>query len=268
MFFHAKNGEIAVGNSIMDYVAFGTGTEPLVILPGLSDGLRTVRNTAKTKALAYRAFAKRYRVYIFSRKRELPHGYTTRDMARDQAEAMDRLRLGSACVLGISQGGMIAQYLVIDRPDLVKKLVLAVSLCRPNDTVRHTIPQRIEWARADDYHAIVVDTIDSSSSERRRKLYRIAYPFLGRFGGPKDFTRFIIHAEACLSHNSSAELSRISCPTLVIGGDSDRNVGSGTSEELAESISGSVLHIYPGLGHAAFLEAGDFNARVLKFLEE
>ena len=268
MLNNAKNGEVAVGNSIMDYVVFGAGTEPLIILPGLSDGLRTVRGTAKKQARTYRAYAKRYRVYIFSRKHDLHKGYTTRDMARDQAKAMDALGIGKANVLGISQGGMIAQYLAIDRPDLVKKLVLAVTLCRPNKTVYRTISRRIDWAKESDYHPIVVDTIETSCSLSRRKLYRPFYPFIGRTGAPDDFTRFLIHADACLNHDSSAELHRIDCPTLVIGGDSDRNIGEGTSEELAERIHRSELHIYPGLGHAAFLEAEDFMPRVLDFLSK
>ena len=100
------------------------------------------------------------------------------------------------------------------------------------------------------------------------RLYRLAFPVLGRFGKPQSFDRFLVHANACITHDASAELTRITCPTLVIGGDSDTNVGPGTSEELAERIPGRELHIYPGLGHAAFLEARDFKARVIRFLEK
>ena len=268
MFYSAKNGSIPIAGTEMDYVSFGRGTEPLVILPGLSDGLHTVKGTAAAKALSNRAFAREYRVYILSRRNALPEGFTTRDMAGDAAYAMRQLGIARANVLGISQGGMISQYLAIDHPELVKKLVLAVSLCRPNDTVRTTIPRRIVWAKAGDYRSIVLDTIQTSISPALLKLCRLAFPFLGRTGAPKSFDRFLIHANACVTHDASAELSRIACPTLVIGGDSDRNVGPGTSEELAERIPGSTLHIYPGLGHAAFLEAKDFKTQVLRFLKD
>ncbi len=50
-----------------------------------------------------------------------------REMAKDHAEAMTALGISKADVLGISQGGMIAQYLAIDYPDLVNKLILAVT---------------------------------------------------------------------------------------------------------------------------------------------
>ena len=60
-------------------------------------------------ALVYRGFAAAYQVYVFSRINELPENYTTRDMATDIAEAMEVLGLKRVAVLGISQGGMIAQ---------------------------------------------------------------------------------------------------------------------------------------------------------------
>ena len=46
MLQHAKNGQLAMDGTTMDYVSFGEGEEALVILPGLGDGLRTVRGMA------------------------------------------------------------------------------------------------------------------------------------------------------------------------------------------------------------------------------
>ena len=81
MLYNAKNGTIQIGNTEMDYIRFGTGGRILVMLPGLGDGLRSVKGTALPMALTYRAFAKGFTVYAFSRKNGLPQGYTTREMA-------------------------------------------------------------------------------------------------------------------------------------------------------------------------------------------
>lgn len=37
------NGSIKIGDTEMYYVSFGTGTKQMVVLPGLSDGLATVK---------------------------------------------------------------------------------------------------------------------------------------------------------------------------------------------------------------------------------
>ena len=136
---HAKNGCLRLAAGEMDYIRFGSGARPLVMLPGVGDGLKTVRGMALPFALLYRKLAKEFTVYVFSRRRELPPHFTTREMAADQNEAMAALGLSRAAVVGVSQGGMIAQWLAIDYSDKVGRLVLTVTLSRPNDTIRAVI---------------------------------------------------------------------------------------------------------------------------------
>ncbi|EQJ62890.1 MAG: alpha/beta fold hydrolase [[Clostridium] innocuum] len=139
MFYNARNCNIKIDDTDMDYISFGNGNKSLVIIPGLGDALKTVKGTAVTFALMYKLFAKDYKVYVFSRKNKLKQDCSTRDMATDLASVMKQLNITKAFVLGVSQGGMIAQYLAIDYPELVEKLVLAVTLCQPNETSKSVI---------------------------------------------------------------------------------------------------------------------------------
>lgn len=92
----------------MDHIRFGAGGRVLVILPGLGDGLRTVRETALPLAAACREYGRERKVYLFSRRRGLEPGPPSAG-GGGQAEAMKKLGLWGADVLGISQGGMVAQ---------------------------------------------------------------------------------------------------------------------------------------------------------------
>ena len=115
-----KGKTLYFNDKSMDYVTFGKGKKHLVIIPGLGDGLQTVKGMAMTFSITYRILAEHYKIYVFSRINELRRGYTTRDMAADVAEAMETLNLDTAYVMGISQGGMIAQWLVADFPEKVQ----------------------------------------------------------------------------------------------------------------------------------------------------
>ena len=265
MFWNAQNGSVSIGDADMDYVSFGKGRDALIMLPGLGDGLTTVKGMAIPMAITYRMFACNYKVYIFSRKNYLPEGYSTRDMARDQAEAMKKLGISKAKVVGISQGGMIAQYLAIDYPELVEKLILAVTLSKQNEMVREAVTKWIGMAMQGSYKDLMIDTAEKSYSERYLRKYRRLYPLLGKIGKPKDFSRFMIQATSCIGHDAYAELENIICPVLVIGGDNDRIVGVNASYEIADKIKDCELFIYKGLGHAAYEEARDFNKRVQDF---
>ena len=239
----------------------------MTLLPGLSDGLATVNGKALFLAKPYRLFFDRFTVYMFSRKDEMPDHYTIRDMARDQALAMEALGIKSACVMGVSQGGMIALCLALDCPAMVEKLVLAVSASRVNPIIEESVGKWIGLAEQDDHAQLMIDTAERSYSEKYLKKYRKFYPVLGRVGKPATYRRFLINANAILGFDVYGELGQVGCPTLIIAGDEDRIVGLGASEEMHEKIPGSNLFVYRGLGHAVYEEAEDFNERVSEFFE-
>lgn len=256
MFFHAKNFQIDIGESCLDGIVFGSGKQNLIMIPGLSDGLKTIKGLAVPFAMMYLQYTHNYRVYIFSSRRTIPEGFTTRQMAADIYAAMVKLGIKQTSVLGISQGGMVAQYLAIDHPEAVNKLVLAVSAARPNEILLQAVNGWTEFAKNSDYKNLFIDTTERSYTERRLRQYRPLYPLLCRIGRPKDFGRFLALANACTKHDSYNELDKINCPTLIIGGGCDRIVGTHAASELAERISGSRLHIYPELVHSLYEEAG------------
>ena len=262
-----KNGCVTVGDTEMYYAAFGRGNKNLVVLPGLSDGLATVKGKAFILSLPYRKFFPGYTVYMFSRKNKMPDGYTIRDMARDQVLAMKNLGMEQAYVLGVSQGGMIAQYIAIDHPEMVTKLILAVTAPNANDVVKEAVTGWIDMVNRDDHTALMVDTAEKMYSEGYLRKNRRFFPLIARFTKPSGYDRFMKNSSAILGCDARDELSKICCPTLIIAGDDDKTVGNEAPHELNSSIAGSELFIYKGLGHGVFEEAKDFYDRVLAFCE-
>lgn len=266
MFYHAKNGCITIGETTMDYLAFGKGKKTFIMIPGLGDGLKTAKGMAVPFAIMYKMYAKDYRVYVFSRKNKLEPGYTTKEMAADVKQAMDTLGIEKADILGVSQGGMIAQQFAINYPEAVGKLVLAVTSARPNDYIEKVLPPWIDMAKRGAFHELMVDNIIKMYTQEYIRKNKWMLNVAGKFGKPKSYERFIIMAEACTNHDCYDLLHTIQAPTLVIGGEKDIIVGSESSGEIAGQISGAKLKMYPEYGHALYEEAKDFNDVVFKFL--
>lgn len=267
MLYHSKNGKIDIDNTNIDYICFGKGKKVLIMIPGLGDGMKTVKGMALPLAYMYKSFAKDFKVYVFSRRNDLPYGFTTSDMAEDIVRMMELLNISSADFLGISQGGMIAQCVAIQHPEKVKKLVLAVTSSKPNHIMEETVKYWIKKAKEKDYKSIFVDTAEKTYTEKYLKRYRKFYGILGTVGKTKEYKRFIIQAQSCLEHNTYNELEKIESPTFIIGASEDKIVGVNASKEIAERIKNSEFYVYNGYGHGVYEEAKNFNDKVLKYLK-
>jgi len=264
--FGAKSKMFTIGDAEMQYVVFGKGKKPLFIIPGLGDGVQHVGKSANALAFFYRKYAKMYRVFVCSRKRKLPKGYTTRDMAGDIKLFMDAQHISNAHVMGGSMGGMIAQHLAADYPDDVEKLIVAVSSSKPNETSNKVIGDWIRMVEEGRYGDFTIDTMEKTYTDRYLRKYRPFYFLLRKIGRPQSDRHFLAQAEACLHHDAYRRLPELQCPTLVVGGEADQVLGGEASRIIAEQISGSQLIMYSGLGHDAFQESKQFEKDSIDFL--
>ena len=267
MLFHAKNGTLSLEKGTMDYIRFGTGGRVLIMLPGLGDSLRSVKGAAVPMAIMYREFARKFTVYSFSRIDPMPTGYTIRDMANDLAQAMTALGIRRADVFGVSMGGMIAQWLAIDHPERVDRLILAVTCPEPNPILLESLAEWVALAKAGDHGAFLKSNMRRIYSEGycRKNLWMV--PILGLLTKPKSYERFFIQAQACREHDALARLPGIRARTLVIGGEQDKALGGSASKTIAAAIPGAELKMYQQWGHGLYEEAKDFNGVLLEFLE-
>jgi len=266
MCFHAKNGAVLLKDDTMHYIRFGRGSKTLIMLPGLGDGLTTVKGTALPMAYMYRAYAKDYTVYMFSRRNHLKDSSSTRDMASDLKEAMDVLDIDRADLIGVSMGGMIAQHFAADDPERIGKLVLVVTAAEPNPMLTHAVREWTAYAKRGDHPALMDSNVRCMYSDAYYRRNKWLIPIMGRLTKPKSYDRFFIQAQACLTHNAANRLADITAPTLVIGGGQDRVLGADASRKIAAAIPGSELKMYDEWGHALYDEARDFHQTVLSFL--
>ena len=208
MLYNAYSGSLEFEDSSMEYIRFGKGAKTLVMLPGLGDGLRSVKGTALPMAFMYREFSKDYTVYMFSRKKRLSEGCSIRHMALHQKQAMDKLGIDKADIVGVSMGGMIAQYLAIDYPEKVNKLVLVVTCSKAEESVKSSVSYWVDCARVDNYKELMDSNLKLIYSEKYYKHNKWTLPLICLLTKPRSFDRFLVQAEACSMHDSYPELKK------------------------------------------------------------
>lgn len=263
--YNAENKTVILpSGDEMYYAKFGKGNKQLVMIPGLN--IVDVDGTAANLAYFYRRFAKDFTVYVFDRRKGCDPECTIRSMSDDVADAMKSLNITNAYVLGVSQGGMIAQYLAAEHPELVQKLVLGVTAARANPVMLEALNEWITMAESGDLKGVLTKTYDKMYTEKQMKKYRMLIPLMMKFTKLMSIERFAEHARAIKTLDSIDILEKIECPVLVLGAELDKITTAEGSKEIAEKL-GCKLHIFHNEGHAAYL-SNEFNSMVYDFFTE
>jgi pimeloyl-ACP methyl ester carboxylesterase len=196
---------------------------------------------------------------------------TIDEMANDAVRLLDELGIEKTIVFGVSMGGAIAQRIVLDHPDRVTALILAVTWARP-----------IEFMRRQDALAALLIEHAGSEALIGASLVRMFTPEFFEMGSElvdqmvKAFvadpdqmpSKEILQAqlEAIGKHDTLADLPSINVPTLVMGGKMDQMVPYLGSKEIAAAIPNSELVTFE-TGHGCMVEEMEpFNAKVSEFL--
>ena len=255
----------------MDYFRFGQGRKPFVIIPGLS--ILSVTTFAAAVASAYRVFGNDYTAYVLDRRKNLPDSYSIADIARDTAEAMEALGLKETYLFGASQGGMIAQLIAIEYPQLVKKLVLGSTTSHAHAGEYPVIENWVRLAKEGDPEALYLDFGEKIYSEESMEKFRGALIAAAGMVTEQDMARFIILAESMQGFDVRERLCEIKCPVLLLGAEDDRVLNGEATREIAAHLRARAddaapaveLHMHTGYGHASFDLAPDYKDRLLRF---
>lgn len=250
----------------MSYFRFGKGEKTLVILPGLS--VQSVMGAADAIAAAYQPCEEIFTTYVFDRRSELPSSYPVREMARDTAEAFRMLGLKNVCLFGASQGGMIAQVIAIENPELVGKMVLGSSSSHVRRAQYQVLKNWIRLAKNKDRVGLYLAFGREIYPPAVFEQYREVLEKTAETVTDAELERFIILAEGTRGFHVTEELGRIRCPVMAIGAYEDSVLDSDATMEIAEKLDGRPdfqLYLYVGYGHAAYDTAPDYRERILQF---
>jgi pimeloyl-ACP methyl ester carboxylesterase len=260
------NCQTARGNTF--YAERGQG-EALIFLGGLGgDHLYWLGQL--------RAFGKHYRC-LAPDNRDVGQSsyvavcYTPHDLADDIAGMMRQLQIGSAHLVGLSMGGMIAQELALALPELVASLMLVNTLGRADDWFQGTL-RAFELIRlqvpttAAFFDAVLPWWVSPQFFAESGRTTWLRW-LLQQNPHPQSLEGFLRQLEAIRRHDVLDRLHGIKCPVLILAGEDDSIAPLRYSRELREHISHAQLVQVPGVGHAFPIEnPGQFNEQLRLFL--
>lgn len=199
--------------------------------------------------------------------------YDLAAMARDAIALLDGYGVASACIVGLSMGGYIAQILAIEYRARVDALVLIATSADHRPYMAATLGQSTAWFSLPGPEAALIDHIHATLARPPRTPdevmanllagWRVTYDGSRPFPGEQVARALRMAAERCPEQSASYQhalavaaspdrleaVRRIAVPTLVIHGRYDACLPLAHGEHLASRIPGARLRVLD-MGHS------------------
>jgi pimeloyl-ACP methyl ester carboxylesterase len=203
---------------------------------------------------------------------------TVSEMARDAASLIDTLGLERVDLFGFSMGGYVTQQIAVDRPELVRRLMLVGTGPRGGEGMAQLAPdtaplfgktydpQDLMWL------PIFFSPSEPSQAAGRRFLERIRARTEDR-DVPVSQATVAAHSAAARewgarSNGSFDSLTTISQPTLVVNGSNDIVVPTFNSYILQQNLPNAELILFPDSNHGSHFQFTEqFNPYATEFLD-
>ncbi len=257
----------------LSYEITGVG-HPLLLITGVGYGRWFWRQVVP-------GLARHFQVIWFDNRgageSDTPDGpYSVPMMAADTIGILDALKIKNAYVLGHSLGGFIAQELVVTRPDLVSKLILA-STHHGGAKIVPLTPDALKVLtdRSGDPVELLKRGFAIAGApgflERQPEIAQelLAY----RLTNPVPPAQYAAQVAAGLGTGAFSDeqvaqrMRAIRVPTLLLFGEFDNVVPPGNADLMAQKIAQARVKILPNTGHIFPIEEPEETvAAIVEFL--
>ncbi|KVM10295.1 alpha/beta hydrolase [Burkholderia ubonensis] len=253
------------------FAVFSTG-RPLVLLHGITNsGCAWGAQLGPFVAAGYQVIVPDHAGHGASGPLQAP--VSVADLADDVRTLLDELAIGSADVVGLSLGGLVAMQLALEAPERVGRLVIANSFPAFNgDDVRAMVRSWIDTFREPDGPTKRFEKtwpINASEAFRRSAEGMRMYQLLHGLAAVANGESLAHVAEGIVGFDAEARLSHLEHDTLFVAGALDTMSPPALSRRMAEAAPRGR---YIELPHAAHLSNVDsaqaFNEAVLAFLSD
>lgn len=190
--------------------------------------------------------------------------YTMSELAGDVVALLDHLEVPRAHVVGISIGGLTGQYLAVEHPERVERLVVA------NTAAKIGEPQawldRAALVESSGLGAIADGVVEKWLTPRHAAEHPELAARLRAMLLATDDAGYAATCHVLAETDLRERIGRITAPTLVIGASGDLPTPPAATRAVAEGVPGAT-YVEVDAAHISNLEAtAEVTAAVLDFL--
>ena len=243
------------------FVRTGEGENTIVIFLS-SEGLlfNILSSPAQYAASLRQSYPLGYQIVALGYDQNLPAASTSEQIAGDLKKILSQ-EIGPAIIVAVSFGGMVAIPFAAKYPQLVKKLVLAVTAHSLSESGLNVSRNLVKLAEQGDYYKFYstcagiyrVWWLRWFSRFSAWKQWKNPEKMLQTMNSGSTFINAFNHLFETVSDRKKY-LPQIQAPTLVLGGTADVFFSEEIFRETAERIPNAQLTLFESGGHMLAIE--------------
>lgn len=254
-------GRILINNIHLNYEAYGKG-KPVLFLHG---AYLSIEEWKYQKDY----FAKNNKVILLDmpghgNSDNFPH-YSSQAIAGYIIKFIEAVNIKPCIICGHSFGGMIAQEIALASADSVDKLILADTSYGVKTTV---VESFLTWISMLVINFLKVDKQAKLYAKQMGKLHKEVYYYVYREikKYETNYSNYKNIWNAVINFNSKDKLRKISCPTLILAGDLNKQTHK-QAKFMKEMIPYSKLAFIKNAKHMCTMDNfDDFNKEIEQFV--
>jgi 3-oxoadipate enol-lactonase len=192
-----------------------------------------------------------------SGRSDKPDGpYTMEGMSADAAGLLKEIAKPPVDVLGFSMGGCVALELALDRPELVRRLVLVSTIPSWRGPYAPSERLKVLFRRTDVSEELLIEVYETIFGAGYREKVPPEEYVARRMDDefPQPVEAYLSQLAALEAFDVRDRVGSISAETLVVAGTDDRVVPVENSRWLADKVPGARLETIEGAGHMVPVE--------------
>lgn len=237
----------------ISYELTGSGGDNVIFLNGIAMSIAHW-NLFSAALPACQRLAHDFRGQILSEKPAGPIHLS--DQVADLAALLDHLKMEKVHIVGTSYGSAVGFLFALAHPERVASMVVIDGADSVDPLMRAAVECWRAAAQATPsafYRSLIPWTYSASYIEKSHQFFAEREGAIAGF--PKEyFSCFVSLCDAFLELDVSRQLSRITCPSLVLEGEKDI-LTPGYGKKISDGMRARRFAIMPGAGHAEVVEA-------------
>jgi 3-oxoadipate enol-lactonase len=195
--------------------------------------------------------------------------FSIKDHGDDLGAIMDAMGIDKAAIVAHAFGSFVSMKFAADHPERVSAMVVFCTSAKIESKTKDRLPRWVEIVEKEGMDPLIEEAMDRWFVDSFKQAHPEIIDLYREMVGANPRMGYAANCRGIIEYDIRDELARITCPTLVVTGESDRSTPPEDHRLIADRIPNCRLVVVKNASHTVPEEQPEeFNRLVLEFFSQ